>query len=313
MAKKLYEEQLEALEQIRQTGASPTAEEALRKALRHRNNYYVAKAARVTADLALSALIPELLSALDRFYEADPQCWAKNALVQALSDLGHADSTVYLRGLRHVQMEPVWGGQVDTAGPLRARCALALVQCRDINDTQLLSHVIELLVDPDKTVRVEAARAIARIDRSESALLLRLRALVGDPEPEVLGACFSALLAMEAAPALEFVTRFLDREDASGEAALALGLTHDPAALKILQDHWQRKHDPVFLTAIALTNLPEALDLLIDQVAADSLSALEALSSARLTPEIQTRISAAVESTGNPRLRTAFNKQFQQI
>jgi HEAT repeat protein len=313
MAKKL-EEQLEALEQLRQAGASPEATEALRKALRHRSNYYVAKAARVAAELSLASLVPDLLAGLDRFFtdpvKSDPQCWAKNAIVQALADLGHGESATYLRGLHHVQMEPVWGGQADSAGPLRAKCALGLVQCRDLSDTQLLSHLIELLVDDDKTVRVEAARAIGRIDRAEAALLLRLRALVGDPEPEVLGACFSALLGIEEAQGIAFVSRFLDRgEEAVGEAALALGLTHDAGALKILRDRWERKRDPVLLTAIALTNLPEALDFLIEQVAADSLSALEALASARLSAEVRTRIAAAVESTGNPRLRVAFEKQ----
>jgi HEAT repeat protein len=315
MPKKQFEEQLEVLDRLREAGATPETTEALRKALRHRSNYYVAKAARVAAEINLSALAPDLLVSLERFFvdpvKSDPQCWAKNAIVQALSDLGHAESATYLRGLHHVQMEPVWGGQADSAAPLRARCALALVQCRDLNDTQVLSHLIEILVDADKTVRVEAARAIGRIDRPESALLLRLRALTGDPEPEVLGACFSALLQIGEAQGIPFVTRFLDREEeVAGEAALALGLTHDAAALKILKDQWERKHDPVVLTAIALTNLAEALDFLIDQVAADSLAALEALSSARLTPEVRARIEGAVESTGNPRLRAAFEKRF---
>jgi HEAT repeat protein len=313
MPKKL-EEQLEALEQLRQAGASPEATEALRKALRHRSNYYAAKAARVAGEFIQTALIPDLLTAFERFFtdpvKSDPQCWAKNAIVQALADLGHGESATYLRGLHHVQMEPGYLGASDSGAALRARCALALVQCRDLSDTQLLSHLLELLVDEDKTVRVEAARAIGRIDRAEAALLLRLRALVSDPEPEVLGACLSALLAIEEAQGIAFVAKFLDRgEEAAGEAALALGLTHDAGALKILRDRWERKRDPVLLTAVALTNLPEALDFLIEQVAADSLAALEALGSARLSPEVRTRIAAAVESTGNPRLRAAFDKQ----
>jgi HEAT repeat protein len=316
MPKKQFEEQLEALERLREAGVSATTTEALRKALRNRSNYYVAKAVRVVADLSLSVLIPDLLTALDRFFDdpakSDPQCWAKNAIVQALADLGHAESASYLRGLRHVQMEPVWGGQADSAGPLRARCAIALVQCHDVSDTQLLTHLIEVLTDGDKTVRVEAARAIGRIDRAEAALLLRLRALVGDPEPEVLGACFSALLGIEGVPGIEFVARFLDRgEEAGGEAALALGLTHDAGALKVLRDRWERSRDSILLTGVALTNLPEALDFLIDLVAADSLAALEALGSARMTPEVQERIERAVESTGNPRLRDAYQQQFR--
>ena len=35
-----------------------------------------------------------------------------------------------MRGLRHIQMEPVWGGQADSAATLRGTCALALIDCQ---------------------------------------------------------------------------------------------------------------------------------------------------------------------------------------
>jgi hypothetical protein len=66
----------------------------------------------------------------------------------------------------------------------------------------------------------------------------------------------------------------------------------------------------VLLTAIALTNLPAAVDFLIDQVSADSSAALEALGSARMTPELRARIEAAVESTRDLRLQADFKKRF---
>jgi HEAT repeat protein len=300
MAKKKFEQQLEALDQLRQ--ASPEdAAEGLRKALANRSNYAVAKAARIAGERTMTGLIPDLLAALDRFFEdpakTDPQCWAKNAIVQALADLGYSESAVFLRGLRHVQMEAVWGGQTDTAGPLRARCALALVACRDLSDTQLLSHLIEVLADTDKTVRAEAARAIGRIDRAEAALLLRLRALMGDEEPEVLGACFSALLSIEGRAGIGFVKRFLDRDNVAGEAALALGLTHEAEAFELLRDRQERTRDPdlasVLLTAIALTNLPEAIDYLIGMLeskAPRAKMAREALKSARMSEEQRGRL-----------------------
>ena len=116
-------------------------------------------------------------------------------------------------------MEPVYGSHVDTAGPLRGRCALALVQCKELSDLKVLEYLIEVLVDEDKTVRVEAARAIGRIDRTEAALLLRLKALSGDEEPEVMGACFSSILAIEGRGGFSFVSRFLDKgDDAAAEA-----------------------------------------------------------------------------------------------
>ena len=187
MSKKAFQAQLAALDQLRDADPSLAAEPLL-KALSNPSNYLVAKAAAIAAELGLRALIPDLLAAFDRFFTTDdPQCWAKNALIDALAGFEHGDSEVYLRGLKHVQMEAVWAGSVDTAGPLRARCALALVACKDLSDHRLLGHLIEVLVDPDKTVRVEAARAIGRVDRPEAALLLRLKTLTSDAEPEVLG------------------------------------------------------------------------------------------------------------------------------
>jgi hypothetical protein len=312
---KAYEAQLAALDQLR--AATPeSASEPLRKALKHPSNYMVAKAAAITGGIALRALIPDLLAALDRFFtEEDQQCWAKNALVDALAGFEHGDSDVYLRGLKHVQMEPVWGGSVDTAGPLRARCALALVYCKDLSDIRLLGHLIEVLVDPDKTVRVEAARAIGRVERPESALLLRLRVLTGDAESEVLGACFQALLGIDP-DGVRFVSQFLGAgDDRAAEAALALGMTRLPAVFPVLKDHWDRQRDPVFggtlLAAIGLTSLPEAVDFLIGVVAADgrgSTDAVRALASARLTDEARQGVQATLDKVGNARLSAAWKK-----
>jgi len=179
MAKKNFDQQLAALEALRDNPDSAASRIALCKALTHQNNYIVANAAKISKQLGMKDLIPDLLAAINRFFlnaeKSDPQCCSKNAIVEALAEFGHDESAVFLRGIRHVQMEPVWGGQEDSAGPLRARCALALVQCRDLSDTDLLSHLIELLADPDRTVRVEAARAVGNVGSAQAALLLRLR------------------------------------------------------------------------------------------------------------------------------------------
>src|SRR5258706_8763198 len=95
LAKKKFEEQLAALEQLRGSAGEPATVDGLRKALANRNNYIVAKASQIVAELGLKALIPDLLAALDRFFidpgKSDPQCWAKKALVQALGGLGRED------------------------------------------------------------------------------------------------------------------------------------------------------------------------------------------------------------------------------
>ena len=102
-------------------------------------------------------------------------------------------------------MEGAWGGVSDTAGALRGACAHALVDCPGINDADLLAILLEPLTDTDKTVRIEAARAIGQVGGASAALILRLRALLGpavgdESEPEVLGAVYSALLAVEGTP-----------------------------------------------------------------------------------------------------------------
>ena len=151
--KRSFEDQLAALDALRQQPAA-AAIEPLRKALAHRNNYVVARSADLVREFALTDLTAELLSAYDRFFtdpvKTDPQCWAKNALSRALATFEHQEPAVFLRGMRHIQNEPVWGGRSDTAGTLRATCALALVQCRSLSETELLNHLIELfdLISP---------------------------------------------------------------------------------------------------------------------------------------------------------------------
>src|SRR5258708_306661 len=198
--KRGFEEQIAALDALRHSPDEVRAE-ALGRALGHRNNFIVAKAADMVREFALPNLTADLLVSFDRFFEnpvkTDPQCWAKNALSRALAAFEHQDEGVFLRGMRHIQMEPVWGGQSDTAGTLRATCALALVQCRSLTERDLLGHLLELLADKDKSVRAEVVRALEQVGSPSAVLLLRLRAILGADEPEVLGACYAAILRIE--------------------------------------------------------------------------------------------------------------------
>ena len=267
-AKRSFEEQLAALDELRQQ-APEAAIEPLRKALAHRNNYVVAKAADLVSKFRLSELIPELVAAFDRFFadpiKSDPQCWAKNALSRALVALEYEDAAVFLRGMRHIQLEPVWGGRSDTAGALRATCALALVQCRSMPETGLLACLMELFSDKDKSVRAEAARAIEQVASPSAALLLRLRALLAGDEPEVLGACYSGILNIEGVSAIPWVSRFLaTADDNVAEAAFAIASTRSPEAFSALHARFREESDPTFrsvlLFAIALTRQQAALE-----------------------------------------------------
>ena len=220
MSKKAFDAQLAALDALREAPENARVE-PLRKALGNRNNFLVGKAADLVREFNLQDLTPDLLKAFDRFFEnaekTDPQCWAKNAISRALAALELQDADVFLRGMRHIQMEPVFGGRSDSAGTLRATCALALVQCRSLTNDDLLGHLIELFADSDKTVRAEAARAVEQVGSPSASLLLRLRATLGKDEPEVLGACYSGVLHLEGVRAIPWVGRFLaSADDAAG-------------------------------------------------------------------------------------------------
>jgi HEAT repeat protein len=319
--KRKFEEQLAALDALRQLPPEACVE-PLRKALTHRNNFVVAKAADLVRQFQLTQLIPDLLIALDRFFDdpvkSDPQCWAKNATSRALAAFEHQDAEVFLRGMRHHQHEPVWGGSSDTAGTLRATCALALVQCRSLTDADLLSHLVELLGDKDKAVRTEAVRAIEQVGSPSAALLLRLRAILGSgsasEEPEVLGACYSGILRLEGASAIPWVSRFLaSSDDSAAEAALAIAGTHSPQGFELLRERFAREADPwfcsVLLSAIALTRQDAALEFMLDLIRKESLqaeSAIEAILRSTQSPEVTKRLEELV--AGNRRLSHALAK-----
>ncbi len=73
-----------------------------------------------------------------------------------------------------------------------------------------MRHLVDLLgADKEKIVRIDAARAIAQLGGIESVLLLRLKSLAGDPEPEVIGQCFVALLDLSPEDYIPFVADFL--------------------------------------------------------------------------------------------------------
>ena len=318
---------MEALSETLKAGAGPDAAqvEQLRKALGHRNNFIVAKAAKLVADAELFALLPEVLAAFDRFFidaaKSDPQCWAKNALAKALVKLEHRAKEAYLRGMRHHQLEPVWNGSSDTAGALRGTCTHALVDCPGISDADLLTALLEPLTDTDKTVRMEAARAIAQVGGVSAALLLRLRALLGKDEPEVLGAVYSALLSLEGTRAIELVAGSLkEGDDLAAEAAFALAELRTPEALAALIERLHAGADDwfgsVLLSAIALTRLPEAMDFLIALIARDAHEAavaIEAIGRTAPSAELRARVEQAVEQTGSQRLGQAFRKHLPAI
>jgi hypothetical protein len=105
VAKQAFEKKLAALEALRHASDPATVRDALRKALKERNNYLVSKAAAIVGDLRIEDLMDDLIAAFDRFFadpvKSDPQCWAKNAIAKALKGLGCRQASVFRRGVDH--------------------------------------------------------------------------------------------------------------------------------------------------------------------------------------------------------------------
>ncbi|MDQ2775977.1 MAG: HEAT repeat domain-containing protein [Acidobacteriota bacterium] len=308
MAKRKIEDELEQLSSLRKTDLSESSVDALRKALRDPVNVIVARAAKIGGELSVRPLIPDMLLAFDRLFQdpvkRDPQCWGKNMLSKALKDLGHAEAGTFLRGLRHVQMEPVWEGNVDTAANLRGTCALALTQCTNIPVREIHTHLVDILADRSAPVRVDAARALAELGTPEAILLLRLKARVGDEEPSVTGAILEYLLRLEEDRAVDFAGTFLDsvEDQVREEAALALGASRSEAAITYLQERLRKCQNPglreILIRGLGASRLDSALSCLIQIVhtgkAREALWSLQALEAHRESMKIHDEIEQAL-------------------
>jgi hypothetical protein len=296
----------ETFESLRRLRDDPSAEASLRELKRvvaREGCHAVAKAATLIGEFDLP-LAGELAAAFDRFM-ADPTrtdkgCVAKTAIAEALVRLQHAEEDMFLQGVRHVQMEPVFGGRVDTAIGLRSASALGLSQTSYPRTLVELAH---LLADPEPRVRGAAARAVAAHGRAAGVPLLHLKAVAGDPEPQVTSDCLAALLMLDASGSLSFVVHFLDsRDPALAEAAaLALGESRLAEAFEALRDRYtrglSRDLGRTVLLAIGMLRRDEAVEFLISLVQKGATeSARDALTALRVyrdNPAIRERIVRA--------------------
>jgi hypothetical protein len=332
MARRNIEEDIGNLSRLRDSPVTDATLTALRKGLRDRVNLVAAKAAQVVGDLQLKPLTPDLIAAFDRCFvhpaDSDPQCWAKNAIAKALTDLDHDESEPFLRGYRYTQLEGSWGGPADTAVTLRSLCTLALVQCADLPRAEKLRHLVLSATDREETVRVDALRALEQLDGEEAALLLRLKAATGDPRASVVGQALESLLRIEGPRALDFAASFLrvrepdharelssTVEEVVEEAALALGASRLPAAVDALKQAWAADPKIVFLQAISASRQQAGFEFLLTLVRSgrerDAAAALEALSLHRESAEVRASVGAAVESAGTVELRHRFHARFR--
>ncbi len=319
--KQALDRKLEQLHALRANPTAPSTTEALRRALRDRGNYIVSKAAALVGEMDRRDLIPELIAAFHRLLEnapkSDPQCWAKNAIAKVLKDWECEEPELFLRGIRHVQFEPSWGGQQDSAASLRGICAFGLLNCRSVAGITILRCLVDLLAGAEPSPRMDAARAIAALGLPEGGLLLRLKILAGDERTEVTGQCLASYVALDPVEGTALAAGFLELagDDLVFEAAAALGESKEPAAFEALRSRLERAQDPrlrgALLLAAGATRQQAAVEYLLsllDGDAATAAAALEALQPACFREEIRDRVEDAVRAAGSVSLAEMWRK-----
>jgi len=313
------EQTLKELSNLSGMGAAVASE--LQKHLASKINLVAAKAADLIREADLKSLQPQLCEGFFRFMKdagtTDKGCGAKQAIANALYEMGCDAHEVFLAGIHHIQKEAAWGKPVDTAAEMRGICALGLVRMayRDV-----MSELVSLLVDESHQARIMAARAIAYSGRDEGALLLRLKILTGDVVEDVTGECLLALANLSRGRAISFIAKYLDSPSPTiaEAAALALGEMRDEGALTVLIERWLgevlgevRKS---FALPISLSRLPRSLEFLLNVVASEAepvaAAAVEALVIYRHVDTARVRIESAVASRNSVDLRAQYEKLF---
>jgi HEAT repeat protein len=316
------EAKLAKLRSLRSVPTSPDLVKELRAALGDASNLVVAEAAEIASKGRVADLAPDLVQVFDRFLEnpekTDKLCRAKTAIAEALNELDYSEEDFFWRGARCVQLEPAWGGSRDAAALLRVACALGLVRTRARGVVALL---VDLLCDSEKPARIGAAQALAYSGTEAAALLLRLKARMGDKEAEVISECFTGLLKLTPEEGVAFVAEFLDSPDSDIQesAILALGDSRRREAFEVLKSFWEKQVDSrvqeAVLMALALLRLAPATDFLLDLVAGErepvARAAISALALHRYDERLRERITAVIEKTANKNLRTHFEDRFR--
>jgi len=298
---------------------TPQAIQEIKKAIKGSASLVASRAADIAGDQELRDLTPDMTLAFRKFMEngatADKGCRAKIAILKALNKLEYTNWDIFLAGAFYVQTEPGFGASDDTAAGVRSECAFGLARTNYVDAHYVLA---DMMVDAVRSVRVSAVKAITYIGAPEGELMLRVKALCGD-EPEVLGECLLGLMTMSPTRSLDFVARFLkERPPVMEGAAIALGSSHLPEALDVLQRFWDRNPFPdtrrSLVLPIALIRSDEAFEFLVrtvreaqPTVAADAVSALRLYLGEPYTKQIQ----AAVKTRTDPEIQQRFAQEFE--
>lgn len=316
-----------ALGTIRNDPTTETGQAILKQVVTSKHAVAVAQAASLVSQFGLNNFVPELVAAFDRFLingvDSDPGCRAKQAIADALYHLNLPEEALFLKGIRHIQQEPVWGGRVDTAPRLRGTCALGLVR---MNYSQVMLELGDLLADPEPEARIGAARAIAYSQNEQGVPLLRLRVKLGDKSP-VLSEYLIALLQLAPESSVTLVKDLLyapstgDLEadiDNIEAAALALSEARLPEAFSILKTWWETAAIPELrktgLWALSTLRQPEAIAFLLSVIAEgktqDAKDAIKAMGIYSHDATIWSQVCQVVEERDEGFLRSTLAQVF---
>jgi len=297
------EKALNRVGELRHQAPSGSATREIRQLLSHRSNLVVAKTAKLASELRSTDLIPDLVMSFQRFMsnptQNDKRCAAVTEIVKTLYEFDYVEPDVYLWGLHHVQLEGSFGPPVDSAATLRGTSAQGLLQTRY---PDAMAEVLPLLVDPEPPARIGAVRAFTVNGGNAGVLILRLKALTGDPEAEVLVECFSGLLIAAPEQSIEFVSAYMEAdESAISEAAIwALGQSRLKSGFDRLREKWDRSATrsmrKTLLAAMAASRIEQASQFLCSMIAAgengpDAGDAFEALSTYKSPDSIKRAVA----------------------
>lgn len=320
MRKASFDEELTRLQAIYRAPISGDSIDTLRGALKGSQATLAALAAEIAGLRRVADLEQDMVRAFNRFMTtADMNCQVKIAVSEALQKLDHLGDEVYLRGIRHVQMQPAFGKPIDVAADLRASCAVALANMRHPKASYELTR---LLVDPEINPRRAAVKALAHLGTEGAEMVIRLKVLQGDAEPTIMGECFTALLSISPSTSIGFVGEFLDspRLEIAEQAAFALAQTHEAEAFEILREYWETNVAPDFrrmlIVPISLLRRDDAFDFLLDVIENSGPKlASEAVTALALYADDKSRLRVrdAVNQRDDPTVTAAFTREFGAV
>lgn len=321
MPKASIDEQLDQLDTLDFSSPENAGLDELQKALNNKNNRLVAKAARLCSEHHIYSCSEQLKHVFHYFVDKadkDKGCYAKKAIVKALYELDVIDSEFYTSAIQYRQMEPVWGGSVDTAVEVRCWAAYGLTLSAN---SRIILQLLELLHDAEAQARLGAVKAIANTNPTHAEILLREKILDGDEDAYVVGECFHQLIAIEPEQSLSFIKPYLDhpQEEWVEYAALAIAEYKDPAAFEVLQEAVETAFydtkKKYLIKALALHRSKQSVDYLLgrlDEAGKDEIhTIIEALSIYQTNDDLRRQVQNKIDTSQNQAMESAFKEYWQ--